>query len=141
MARLPSLLLPWRNPICWQFVSHKVFRLLTPWALLVLLVTSATLPGPVYRLALGIQCVFYLLALSGAWRPIGQRSRAAAAAASFIVLNAAAAMALWMWILGGASRTWNKVAYEAPRQRHRRRSSGTTPPRRDAACHGKLAGN
>jgi len=30
------------------------------------------------------------------------------------VLNAAAAMALCMWILGRASRTWNKVAYEAP---------------------------
>ena len=114
MARLPSLLLPWHNPICWQFISHKVLRLLTPWALLVLLVTSAFLRGPVYRLAFGIQCLFYLIALAGAWKPIGQRSRAAAAAASFVVLNAAAAMALCVWIFGRASRTWNKVAYETP---------------------------
>lgn len=114
MARLPSLLLPWRNPICWQFLSHKVLRLLTPWSLLVLLVTSAILPGPVYRLVFGVQCLFYLLALAGAWKPIGQRSQAATAAASFVVLNAAAAMAFCVWVLGRASRTWNKVVYEPP---------------------------
>ena len=112
VARLPSLLLPWRNPICWQFVSHKLLRLVVPWCLLALLVTSALLKGPFYRLALGAQCLFYLAALAGCWKPIGRRSRLAAAVASFVVLNTAAAAALWVWMRGRASRSWSKVTYE-----------------------------
>ena len=34
---LPGALLPWRNPIWLQFLSHKLLRLAVPWALLVLL--------------------------------------------------------------------------------------------------------
>ena len=128
VARLPSLLLPWRNPICWQFVSHKLLRLLLPWALLTLLVTSALLNEPVYRLAFGAQCLCYLLALAGSWNPIGRRSRLAAAAASFVVLNAAAAMALWVWVRGRASRSWSKVTYEAPPPPHREESGLATAP-------------
>lgn len=37
IAWLPSLLVPGRNPIWVQFVSHKVLRLLTPWLLLALI--------------------------------------------------------------------------------------------------------
>ena len=32
---LPGVLIPWRNPIWFQFVSHKLLRLLTPYLLLV----------------------------------------------------------------------------------------------------------
>jgi hypothetical protein len=32
-------------------------------------------------------------------------------AASFLVLNAAAWMAFWVWISGGAGRSWGKVRY------------------------------
>ena len=32
VARLPQALLPWRNPIWFQFLSHKLLRLLMPWA-------------------------------------------------------------------------------------------------------------
>ena len=45
MARLPAALLPWRNPIWWQFVSHKVLRLGLPWALLGTLILGARLDG------------------------------------------------------------------------------------------------
>lgn len=34
MAYLPGVLVPFRNPIWAQFVSHKVLRLLTPWLLM-----------------------------------------------------------------------------------------------------------
>ncbi len=30
----PELLLPWRNPICFQYVSHKVLRLFSPFLLI-----------------------------------------------------------------------------------------------------------
>lgn len=38
MAWLPALLVPIRNPIWVQFVSHKVLRLLTPWLAMALVV-------------------------------------------------------------------------------------------------------
>lgn len=42
MAWLPSVLVPFRNPIWVQFISHKVLRLFTPWLLLVALVGAAS---------------------------------------------------------------------------------------------------
>src|SRR5262249_54665110 len=45
VTRLPQTLLPWRNPVWVQFVSHKLLRLAVPWALLAMLLGSAVLPG------------------------------------------------------------------------------------------------
>jgi len=39
----PWLLLPWRNPLWFRFVSHKLLRLLAPWLLLALAFSSALL--------------------------------------------------------------------------------------------------
>lgn len=39
----PWLLLPWRNPLWFRFVSHKLLRLLAPWLLLALGLSSAWL--------------------------------------------------------------------------------------------------
>jgi len=41
IAWMPALLVPLRNPIWLQFVSHKVLRLLTPWLLLAGMATGA----------------------------------------------------------------------------------------------------
>jgi cellulose synthase/poly-beta-1,6-N-acetylglucosamine synthase-like glycosyltransferase len=41
MAWMPGVLVPFRNPIFVQFVSHKLLRLLTPWLLLLLLYGAA----------------------------------------------------------------------------------------------------
>lgn len=39
----PWLLLPWRNPLWFRFVSHKLLRLLAPWLLLALAISAALL--------------------------------------------------------------------------------------------------
>ncbi|WP_404537642.1 glycosyltransferase family 2 protein [Dyella agri] len=39
----PWLLLPWRNPLWFRFVSHKLLRLLAPWLLLALALSAALL--------------------------------------------------------------------------------------------------
>ena len=39
----PWLLSPGRNPVWWRFVSHKLLRLLAPWLLLMLAISSAAL--------------------------------------------------------------------------------------------------
>jgi cellulose synthase/poly-beta-1,6-N-acetylglucosamine synthase-like glycosyltransferase len=113
VVRLPSLLLPWRNPIWWQFVSHKLARLLVPWALMAALGLSAWLGGPLYRSLFLIQVACYLTGLAGVFG-LGARSRAVSVASSFLVLNAAAWMAFWVWISGRSARSWGKVAYKVP---------------------------
>jgi cellulose synthase/poly-beta-1,6-N-acetylglucosamine synthase-like glycosyltransferase len=115
LARLPASLLPWRNPVCWQFVSHKIFRLLAPWALVSMLISAAMLGGPFYRLVLGVQVGFYVLALIGASKSVANRFPPAAGAATFVMLNTAAWLAFWVWILGQDERFWNKVNYDPSR--------------------------
>jgi biofilm PGA synthesis N-glycosyltransferase PgaC len=113
-ALLPQALLPWRNPIWIQFISHKLLRLAVPWVLLTTLVVSGLLAGPLYRAAFAVQLLFYgvaLVALSGG---PGSRWSPASAAASFVVLNTAAWLAFWVWVLGRAKVSWKKVAYDVP---------------------------
>lgn len=76
----PRLLLPWRNPVWLQFVSHKIARLLVPAALVLLLASNFVLaPRPFYLATLLAQCGFYLLAAYGAW--LERRERLVAAPA------------------------------------------------------------
>jgi biofilm PGA synthesis N-glycosyltransferase PgaC len=65
----PALVAPWRNPVWTQYVSHKVGRLLVPYALVTLMTASTALADRsfVYAAALVVQCSFYLLAGYGAW--------------------------------------------------------------------------
>lgn len=111
LTRLPSALLPWRNPVWWQFVSHRLLRLLVPWASIGLAASAAILERPVYRVALWVQAAFYLLAVAGTNRAIATRCTVASAAASLLILNTAAWIAFWVWISGRADRSWGKLAY------------------------------
>jgi cellulose synthase/poly-beta-1,6-N-acetylglucosamine synthase-like glycosyltransferase len=73
----PRLLLPWRNAVWLQYVSHKIGRLVVPYAMLALMASSIAIANRslVYAIALASQCVFYLLAGYGAW--LEQRGRVA----------------------------------------------------------------
>ncbi|MEE4175219.1 MAG: glycosyltransferase family 2 protein [Xanthomonadales bacterium] len=101
-ARLPRLLVPVLNPSFFEFMSHKVFRLLCPWALLALAAVSiAGVGNPLLALlALG-QGLFYLAALAG--RRLG---RPGALARTFVVLNAAAVVGLYRYLAGRHTVTW-----------------------------------
>jgi cellulose synthase/poly-beta-1,6-N-acetylglucosamine synthase-like glycosyltransferase len=113
LARLPAALLPWRNPVWFALVSHKLLRLVVPWALLAMLVASALLDTIAYRRLLLLQEIGYLLGLVGLWTQTGGRARLLAAAGSFLVLNAAAWLAFWVWVSGRAGRSWQQVRYDA----------------------------
>src|SRR5262249_15488235 len=69
LGQEPRLLVPLVNPVWLQYVSHKLGRLLVPYALLALFASSVALTGthPIYALALGMQCALFLLAGYGAW--------------------------------------------------------------------------
>jgi len=97
---MPELLSP-RSPTWLPLVSHKLLRLLCPWALLLLLGVSVALPVPLWRVLLGAQLAFYLLALLGP-----RAGRLGALARTFVVLNAAAMVGLWRYARGRQLVTW-----------------------------------
>lgn len=78
LALEPALLLPWRNPVWFQYLSHKVGRLLVPFALLLLIAASTVVAerSLIYSAALAAQCTLYLLAGYGAWLELRSRTPA-----------------------------------------------------------------
>ncbi len=87
LTQEPRLLLPFVNPVWLQYVSHKVGRLLVPWALLGLFVASLVLArGDVfYAVPLAAQGVFYGLAIAGA--VFHARERFPRIAFTFVLMN------------------------------------------------------
>jgi poly-beta-1,6-N-acetyl-D-glucosamine synthase len=77
----PRLLIPFVNPVWLQYVSHKLGRLVVPYALAALFGSSAWLASEhwLYATAFVGQCGFYLLAAYGAW--LAGRTPAPAASA------------------------------------------------------------
>jgi biofilm PGA synthesis N-glycosyltransferase PgaC len=67
LVLMPQLLMPRRNPVWLQFVSHKVARLLVPYALVTLLVSNIVVASShaLYGTFLMLQAVFYALAVLG----------------------------------------------------------------------------
>ena len=112
LINLPSAIVPVLNPVWWRFLSHKLARLAVPWALIAMLITSALLPGALYDLALAAQLTVYAFALAGMLYAPASRLRIASAAASFVVLNAAAFAAFWIWITGRSCSAWKKTVYK-----------------------------
>jgi cellulose synthase/poly-beta-1,6-N-acetylglucosamine synthase-like glycosyltransferase len=97
----PRLLLPWRNPAWLQFVSHKVGRLLVPYTLPLLLLSSLLLArrAPVYAAAFTVQFVFYLLAAYGAWLEHARQATPESLALTVNPLNRLARVALMFLVM------------------------------------------
>lgn len=94
LAQEPRLLLPIVNPVWLQYVSHKVGRLIVPWALIAVLVSSAILAPSAwfYIAALAAQIAFYSLAAAGAWFNV--RERLSRVAFTFVMMNYSAVAGL-----------------------------------------------
>lgn len=108
----PFVVLPWRNPVWLQLISHKLMRLVVPWAMLGVLGANLFLHGSLYRFTLASQVVLYGLGLLGMFSRLGLRSRLLSGLGSFLTMNAVAWYAFWVWVSGRASRSWGKVVYQ-----------------------------
>ena len=79
LAQEPRVLLPVTNPVWLQFVSHKIGRLLVPYALVAIFISNTALllttASPLYALTFSAQAVFYGLAVYGA--ALDRRARTA----------------------------------------------------------------
>lgn len=103
-------LAPWlvtsSNPVRFQFFCHKVLRLAAPFAFACLLISSLLTPGPFYRAAFVLQVCCYASALVALLRPrLGVLSRLGDFSLAFLVLNAAAIVAL-LYFLTGKKQVW-----------------------------------
>jgi poly-beta-1,6-N-acetyl-D-glucosamine synthase len=102
LVQLAPWLLSSRNPLRFEFVSHKLLRLAVPFGLAALLLTSFALRGPFYRAVLILQLAFYLLGVLALSRMVkrGLLARIADASGAFVLLNGAAIVALVNFVAG-----------------------------------------
>lgn len=115
LTLLPAMLVPWKNPVWFQFVSHKVARLAVPWLLISLFIENVLIANvnPVYGIALTFQVMFYCGAVFGLLNVSRWHSRTISTLSSFVVLNAAAWLAFWKWLGGNLDECWYNVNYSA----------------------------
>lgn len=107
----PTWLLPWRNPIWLEFVSHKVLRLVSPLLLLILAATNLMLAAqPLYGFLLLFHGAFYCSAFAG-WlcQKIGRPSQLFGVQLMFLMLNATTVAALCDAVRGRFRVTWQRA--------------------------------
>ena len=101
LLELQPWLLSGSNPMRFEFVSHKLFRLAVPFAICALLISSFFLQAPIYRGVLTLQLAFYSLSV---WRLLSRKTspltRFADVAFTFVLLNAAALVAFGNFVAG-----------------------------------------
>ncbi len=108
----PRWLLPWRNPIWWEFVSHKLLRLVSPALLVMALVCNVLLASsPGYQVLLGLQLAFYAAGVV-AWGldRLGRRPPLLGTVLMFVSLNVTTVLALWDAACGRFHATWRRAA-------------------------------
>lgn len=101
LVQLAPWLLTRANPALFRFVSHKLMRLFSPFALAAVLLASFFLPQPIYRVALILQFSLYGLSLMAITSlALGPLTRVANAALTFVLLNTAAVVAFANFVTG-----------------------------------------
>jgi cellulose synthase/poly-beta-1,6-N-acetylglucosamine synthase-like glycosyltransferase len=97
LGMYPELLT--RNRMLWAFVSHKLARLVLPFALVVAAAATPALDEPWIAIAAGAQVLFYGLALVDWCLPAKSfAKRVTSPVRSFLVLLAAAFCAAFVWL-------------------------------------------
>jgi hypothetical protein len=104
------LLAPWRNPIALQFASHKLMRLLAPFALVGALVSNVALAGEgtVYAAMLGLQLAGYGCAALGMFWPRANALRPVNLAGAFLTLNWFVVLGLVEFVSNREPHLWKK---------------------------------
>jgi cellulose synthase/poly-beta-1,6-N-acetylglucosamine synthase-like glycosyltransferase len=106
LLRIAPWLLTTKNPLQFEFVSHKVCRLALPFALLGIILSSVFLSGFIYRLPLAAAIGVGLLGALASMRvPMGIASRLTDLALAFVLLNTAAIVAFFYFAVG-KKRVW-----------------------------------
>jgi len=106
LFRYPGWLLPWRNRLWWQLISHKYLRLVSPALLLLAFAANGLLVSlPLYRGLFVLHCLFYFLAAAGMLLP-GVGFRLLSLPAGFVFLNAMTVRGLVFYLRGPSRQGW-----------------------------------
>ena len=100
LLQLAPWILSWKDPLLLRFVSHKLMRLLVPVLLVLCFISCLLAQGMMYKGLFLAQVGLYLLATLGSVLPPSKRFRLVAVATTFVMLNAAAAVALYNFVAG-----------------------------------------
>ena len=107
--RHPWLFSPRSNPILMQFLSHKVFRLAVPYAMVLALVASLC-SGTAAVFVLGcLQVAFYVAAIIGTRSSALRKNKLVAFATVFVELNWTAMQAGLQFATGRLDFQWEKT--------------------------------
>jgi len=114
LIRHPAWLLPWKNRLAFQLVSHKYLRLAGPVLLVCALASCACLAGiPMYRAFLGLQLLLYCLAAAGLALP-SLRMLLFSVPAGFVFLNVMTLRGLFRFFFGPRTGAWEKAPSHEP---------------------------
>jgi cellulose synthase/poly-beta-1,6-N-acetylglucosamine synthase-like glycosyltransferase len=105
-ARNSWLFLPWKNRIFLQAISHKLFRLLVPWAMLAAFLTSSSLEGTAFSVIFWAQVMAYGLGIAALRSTALRGIRMVNFISVFLTLNAAAVMGLYRYLTGTMDVRW-----------------------------------
>jgi cellulose synthase/poly-beta-1,6-N-acetylglucosamine synthase-like glycosyltransferase len=104
---------PWlftaANPIRLQWLSHKVARLVLPYFLVVMLVSSYFLPGAGFRAFFFAQVLVYAIGLVGNFAPRLARVPLVGFIMTFTALKAASVVSLWRYAIRNVDSRWEKT--------------------------------
>ena len=108
----PQWLVPWRNPLWFEYVSHKLLRLASPLFVALTLVTNLLLlQTPAFQALMVAQSAFYAAAVVGwCYQATGRGSRLFGPPLMFVTLNLTTAAALWDALFARYRVTWQKTA-------------------------------
>ncbi len=105
-TRSPWLFSPRKNPVFLQFISHKVFRLLVPYAMMVAFVSSMVGHGWFLNSMFAIQLLFYGLGLANMAGIKMLDNKLLNFIKVYIQLNAAAVVGAYRFLTGNANVRW-----------------------------------
>jgi len=109
-GRNPWLFSPRLNPIFWQFISHKVCRLIVPYCLLMMLFIPLFIGGPVYQGVFLLQIIFYSVAfLSKSIKSSGLLSKILSFSHVFLMMQVTVVIALYKYCVGQADAKWEQL--------------------------------
>ncbi len=108
LVLMPWVISPFANPIFVQFVSHKVLRLLAPFAMLALLLASAALAveSLAFALFFAIQTLGYAAPTLGKAVPMLGRLRIVKIASAFVLLNWYALLGFFQFLANRDGHLW-----------------------------------
>ncbi|MFT5756260.1 MAG: biofilm PGA synthesis N-glycosyltransferase PgaC [Alteromonadaceae bacterium] len=109
ISQFPWLMHPTKNPLFWQFFSHKVLRLLMPYCLTLLLLSSFLLEDTLFNYFFWAQIGFYLYSMI-AFLMIKRAKELpfASICTSFCSLQLASLLAGWKYQFSSTDKLWKK---------------------------------